>query len=221
MIPGMTDRGGLARPLVTSDEAAGIAARLWGRSGPVTELGSQQDRNFRIEGAAGTVVLKLANAATVPAELEAQQAALEVTAAAGLRVPGVVRSLAGAPVETVEVGGQRLLARVLTYVDGTPLLELDGFDLERCRLLGATAGAVVAALADLSHPGADRRTQWDLRVAGDVLASLASHLPRPVRGEVLAATGAAAQRLQPPAADPPPQGIPGDPPAAKARPDAP
>lgn len=210
MIPGMTDLGGLARPVLRSDEAAEVAARLWGLSGPVTELGSQQDRNFRITTATGAVVLKIANAATEPAELEAQHAALEATARAGLRVPAVVPSLAGAPVETVVVGGQTLLARVLTYVDGTPLLELDGFGLDRCRLLGATAGALVSALADFSHPGALRRTQWDLRVAGDVLASLEEHLPGPVRAELLAATGAAAQRLRDVAADLPEQVIHGD-----------
>src|SRR5689334_6335220 len=123
----MTDLGGLARPVATCDEAAEIAARLWGLTGPVGELGSQQDRNFRIDSPTGTVVVKLANAATARAELDAQHAALAVAAGAGLRVPGVVPSLSGEAVETVELGGQRLLARVLTYVAGTPLLELDGF----------------------------------------------------------------------------------------------
>ncbi|MDH2415842.1 aminotransferase class III-fold pyridoxal phosphate-dependent enzyme [Nocardioides sp. CER19] len=206
----MTDLGGLARPVVDREEAAEIAARLWGLTGPVLELGSQQDRNFRIESSTGTVVLKVANAAAAPAEVDAQNAALATAADAGLRAPAVVPSLAGATVETVEVGGQRLLARVLTYVDGTPLLELDGFDLDHCRLLGATAGALTAALAGFSHPGTRRRTQWDLRVASDVLASLESHLPRSVSAELLAATDAAAARLRSVAAELPEQVIHGD-----------
>ncbi|GAA1978049.1 aminotransferase [Nocardioides panacihumi] len=192
----MTDLGGLARPVATCDEAAEIAARLWGLTGPIVELGSQQDRNFRIDSPTGTVVVKLANAATARAELDAQHAALAVAAGAGLRVPGVVPALSGEAVETVELGGQRLLARVLTYVAGTPLLELDGFGVDRCRLLGRTAGALVAALAGFAHPGTERRSQWDLRLAGDVLTSLEPHLPAGVRDEVLAATVPASDRLR-------------------------
>ncbi|GAB7005971.1 aminotransferase [Nocardioides sp. AN3] len=191
----MTDLGGLARPVLTSEDAAQIAARLWGLTGPITELGSQQDRNFRVEAAGGSVVLKVANASARRSELEAQHAALDAAAAAGLRVPAVVPSLTGEPVETVEVGGQRLLVRVLTYVDGTSLLELTGFDVDRCRLLGATAGAVVAALAHVEHPGTRRRSQWDLRLAADVLASLEGHLPTHVRAELLEATADAGDRL--------------------------
>jgi len=206
----MTDLGGLARPTMDLDEAAEIAERRWGLRGPVTELGSQQDRNFRIDASTGPVVLKIANAATAPGELEAQDAALAAAAAAGLRVPAVVPSLAGAPLEQVDVGGERLLARVLTYVDGTPLLDLDGFGLEHCRLLGRTAAALVSALAEVAHPGTARRTQWDLRLACDVVASLEAHLPRSVRTDLLGAVDAAAQRLRAVADDLPEQVIHGD-----------
>lgn len=206
----MTDLGGLARPVATRDDAAELAERLWGLTGAVVELGSQQDRNFRIDSPTATVVVKLANAATVRAELDAQHAALAIAAEAGLRVPAVVPSLSGADVETVELGGQRLLARALTYVAGTPLLELDGFGVDRCRLLGRTAGALVAALAGLEHPGAERRSQWDLRLAGDVLASVETHLPDSVRDEVLAATGPATERLRAVAEGLPEQLIHGD-----------
>ncbi|SFC52368.1 4-aminobutyrate aminotransferase [Nocardioides terrae] len=206
----MTDLGGLARPVLDLDEAAEIAARHWGLRGPVTELGSQQDRNFLVRATTGAVVLKVANAATAPAELEAQAAALAAAAEAGLRVPTVVPTLDGQVVETVDVAGQRLLVRVLTYVDGTPLLELDGFGFEHCRLLGRTAGVLVAAFRGVSHPGMRRRTQWDLRVASDVVRSLGSHLPRSVRAELLAAADGAALRLQAVAEDLPVQVIHGD-----------
>ena len=202
--------GGLARPVATQEDAASIAAERWGLRGAVVELGSQQDRNFRIDVPGGPVVLKLANAATERAELDAQHGALAEAAAAGLRVPAVVPSVSGEPVETVEVAGQRLLVRVLTYVDGTPLLELDTVGVDRCRLLGETAGSLVSALADFSHPGSLRRSQWDLRVADEVLASLESHLPHSVRREVLEATSVAAERLHAVAAGLPEQVIHGD-----------
>ncbi len=43
-------RPGLPRPHVTVDDATRIAAELYGVTGEVVELGSQQDRNFRIDG---------------------------------------------------------------------------------------------------------------------------------------------------------------------------
>src|SRR5690242_13314354 len=99
----LSSLGGLARPVATPEDAASIAAERWGLRGAVVELGSQQDRNFRIDATGGSVILKLANAATGRAELDAQHGALAEAAAAGLRVPAVVPSAAGEPVETVEL----------------------------------------------------------------------------------------------------------------------
>ncbi|UDY25087.1 aminotransferase class III-fold pyridoxal phosphate-dependent enzyme [Nocardioides sp. Kera G14] len=163
----MAGLGGLPRPLVTEDDAARIAVAHWGLTGAIRELGSNQDRNFRIDDSSGRVVLKIANPAWERAELEAQRAALSTIEAAALRGPLPVDDL-----QQVEVDGQHLLAHVLTYVDGTPLLDRARFGLDECRLLGETAGRVVAALADFRHPGTERRSQWDLRAAAEVLDSL-------------------------------------------------
>ncbi|HWM07494.1 MAG TPA: phosphotransferase, partial [Actinophytocola sp.] len=155
---------GLARPVVSVAQAAAVADRHWGLRGRLVELGSQQDRNFLVDGS-GRFVLKFANPAAGEAELAAQNLALRELAAAEVTVPLPVPSLAGADIEPVTVGGTTLLCRVLSYVDGTPLVDRDDSDAE---VLGDTAGRIVAALAGFAHPGTDRRTQWDLRVAGDV-----------------------------------------------------
>lgn len=62
----------LVRPIGPVDEAE-VAAVL--RSGSVTgtvhDLGSQQDRNYRVRTGAGDYVLKIANPASDPAALRA------------------------------------------------------------------------------------------------------------------------------------------------------
>jgi 4-aminobutyrate aminotransferase-like enzyme/Ser/Thr protein kinase RdoA (MazF antagonist) len=191
----MTDSpglAGLARPAVTAAQAEDVALRLWGLRGRAAELGSQQDRNFRVAGA----VLKFANPATDAAELEAQALASRTLSAAGVTVPLPVPSLSGADVERVDVGGTTLLTRALSYVEGTPLIDRPGFGLPEARLLGDTAGRVAAALAGFRHPGTVRRTQWDMRVAGDVVAELLPFVPPDLRASVAAARATASRRLR-------------------------
>src|SRR5215467_3986428 len=77
-------------------QAAEIAGRLFGVTGAITELGSQQDRNFRIDGGDGRYVLKIANPAVPEVWLESQNAAMEHLGRAGLPVPRPQGSRAGA-----------------------------------------------------------------------------------------------------------------------------
>ncbi|HWM05428.1 MAG TPA: aminotransferase, partial [Actinophytocola sp.] len=115
--------------------------------------------------------------------------------AAEVTVPLPVPSLAGADIEPVTVGRTTLLCRVLSFVDGTPLVDRDDTDAE---VLGDTAGRIAAALAGFAHPGTDRRTQWDLRVAGDVVTELLAFVPAGARRDrVEAARDAALRRLSP------------------------
>ena len=63
-------------PAFTPDEASRIARDLFGVEGTVTELGSNQDRNYRVDCADGRWVLKIANPGWDRAALEAQNAAM-------------------------------------------------------------------------------------------------------------------------------------------------
>ena len=65
-----------ARPVLDAVGAARLADDLFGATGPVRELGSQQDRNFRVDTVDGARVLKVANRAWGRAAIEAQNAAL-------------------------------------------------------------------------------------------------------------------------------------------------
>lgn len=181
--------GGLSRPIVGPEQAALVAAEHWGLEGRLTELGSNQDYNALIETAEGRFVLKVANSAWEPAALQAQHDALRLLRGAGMVVPVPVGAI-----EKISVGDQQLLAHVLTYVDGTPLLDRGSLEVDDCRRLGATAGKLVAALAGFRHPGADRRSQWDLRRGVGVVDHLAPAL-RPRLGDAIARLAALADEL--------------------------
>ena len=188
----------LPRPEVTVDDAAAIAASRFGLTGDIVELGSNQDRNFRIDTGGERFVLKLANPVFSSDELLAQNAALSTLAGSGIRIPEVVAALDGAELVEVEVAGRTLLARVLRYLDGEPLTGVGRPSAEQLRTLGALAGRVAGGLSALTHPGLDRTTQWDARIGGEVVDLLLEHVGQPAKREVVRqATDAALARLEP------------------------
>ncbi len=84
----------VVRPDVTLDQAREVAATLFGVSGQVTEVGSNQDRNFVVDG---RYLLKVANAGYTDAELDAQDAALLHLRRVGRRVSSRVATWCRSP----------------------------------------------------------------------------------------------------------------------------
>ena len=109
---------GLPRPAVSADDAVRLAAEVYGlEMAKIRELGSQQDRNFRLTAADGVrQLLKISNPAFTRTEIEAQNAAMECLAAAGFATPLPQLSVNGEPVETTVLGGQEHCLRLLSYV---------------------------------------------------------------------------------------------------------
>ncbi|HET6825652.1 MAG TPA: aminotransferase [Amnibacterium sp.] len=190
--------GGLPRPQVDLDLARSLAQRLFGISGDVEELGSQQDRNFRIDAAGGPFLLKVANPAFPSAEVAAQNLAMRTVAAHGIRCPVPVPALDGSECPVVDLDGVPHVVRLLTFVEGTPLTDRRHLAAATAAGLGDVAGAVVQALATVEHPGFDRRLQWDLRHAEQVVAELLPFVADEARcAEVAAASAAASAALAP------------------------
>jgi 4-aminobutyrate aminotransferase-like enzyme/Ser/Thr protein kinase RdoA (MazF antagonist) len=187
---------GLPRPRVSHDEAARIAQELYGVSGDITELGSQQDRNFRIDDGTTRWMLKFSNPVFGVEELEAQDAAARAVQEAGLAAPRAIASVAGRTVETTVIGGLELPVRLLTYVEGEPMTGPGEFSADDARTLGATAARVAVALAGIEHAGTARTTQWNLRIGGEVVEVLLPFVADTARRERVAqAAGAALARL--------------------------
>src|SRR5689334_20386559 len=183
-------------PDVSAEQAAEIAERVFGVSGAIAELGSQQDQNFRIDADDGRYVLKIANPAVPEIWLESQNAAMEHLARAGLPVPRPQPSRGGSTLAHTHLGDADVAVRLLTFLDGTPLSSF-GYLAPAVRArMGGLAAAACRAFADFDAPGLHRRLEWDLRHGEAVVAAFAPHVASPARRErVVAVTAEACERL--------------------------
>lgn len=179
---------GLPRPNVTVDEVRRLASELYGVSGEVRELGSQQDRNFLFtepssasEPDGRRVLFKISNRAVRRDEIEAQNEAMQRMHAAGHPSPAPIPSVNGREIEAAEVDGAPHSIRLLTFVEGTPLIDFEHFSAETIAAMGALVGQVVATLGDFEHPGLDRELQWDLRVGERLVEELINYVADPER----------------------------------------
>jgi 4-aminobutyrate aminotransferase-like enzyme/Ser/Thr protein kinase RdoA (MazF antagonist) len=157
------------RPDVGPELAAAIAETCFGvRVGEVVELPSERDRNFRLShDGVPRYVLKVAGPDETRALLAAQNAAMFhlATRLEGLAVPLPERAPDGALIaEAGDASGTLRLVRLLTWLPGTPLAELDreGDDPVLATSLGEAAGQVAAALADFAQPALGRAFRWDV-----------------------------------------------------------
>jgi 4-aminobutyrate aminotransferase-like enzyme/Ser/Thr protein kinase RdoA (MazF antagonist) len=163
-----------ARPAIDADAARALLTDIYGLDGRLDELGSQQDRNYLVAQSDGTkCVLKVDHPATTPEQLAAQELAIGQVAAAGLEVPQLLLSREGRTATQLTDGpAQGGHVRLMTYLAGGTLAEHGSFGELEARVLGEAAGRVVAALAELEHPGFTHEIQWDLRRGLEVAAEL-------------------------------------------------
>ncbi|MDH6566012.1 4-aminobutyrate aminotransferase-like enzyme/Ser/Thr protein kinase RdoA (MazF antagonist) [Streptomyces sp. SAI-117] len=212
---GLPSTDWLVRPVAPIDEtaAAAVLATRFGVRGTVRDLGSQQDRNYRVRSEAGEYVLKVANPATGTGELRAQCDAVEHLAGAlpGLRLPRALPGADGDVVQPFPVDGAPLDCRLLEFVPGEPIMDSGYLAPAVVARLGDIAGRIAAALADFTAPEPDRFRPWDLRNALAVTEALAPHWPDRARADrVLSAARTAYALVEPHAKDLPVQFVHGD-----------
>jgi 4-aminobutyrate aminotransferase-like enzyme/Ser/Thr protein kinase RdoA (MazF antagonist) len=192
-------RAALLRPDVNADDAAGLLADFYGLSGSIVELGSQQDRNYRIDTADGRFVLKICRADYATVELEAQNAALRHIAAKedAPCVPGVIAAAGDRQIVFVTVRGQDYQLRLLDYMEGEPLTRRKHLPEVTVTALGRLGGQLALALSDFTHPGLSRDLQWDLRHAQPVVRHLLAAITDTDRkARISAAMDAATRRIE-------------------------
>lgn len=200
----LLQRTQLPRPDVTAEEAAAILDTFYGLKGEVTELGSQQDRNYRIDTGESRYVLKISRMEYATVELEAQNAAMQHLAAKpdSPRVPAPVKASNGDDILFLAVGGDEYQVRLLTYLDGEPLTQRKYLSETTVAALGTLAARIAVNLADFEHPGLERELQWDLRRAGQVALHLLQAITdTQARDRIAKAMVAAIRRIQPLAED--------------------
>lgn len=190
----------LPRPDVTAEEAGDILQSRYGLSGQLSELGSQQDRNYRVDTGDQTYVLKICHMIYETIELEAQNAAIRHLAGieGAPRVPRVVASTDGQDIVAVVVRDQTYQVRLLEYLEGEGLTKPSYLPRQSVAALGALCANLARSLADFDHPGLDRNLQWDLRRAGPVAVQLLSAITDgAARDRIAKNMVAAVRRVQP------------------------
>jgi 4-aminobutyrate aminotransferase-like enzyme/Ser/Thr protein kinase RdoA (MazF antagonist) len=149
-------------PRFTADDAAAIAAELFGLTGSAEPLGSERDQTFLIEDGSDGGVLKVSNLGEDPVVLDLETGAILHTLAVdpGLPLPRPRLARDGSYRPTVDGPDGphlvRLLERLRGHVGG-PELEDDAV-----RAFAATHARLGLALRGFFHPAAGRELLWDL-----------------------------------------------------------
>jgi 4-aminobutyrate aminotransferase-like enzyme/Ser/Thr protein kinase RdoA (MazF antagonist) len=157
------------RPRFEPAEAGRIAEDLYGVCGSVRELPSERDQNFLLTEESGRqFVLKVAGAAEREETLDLQNRAMEHLSArlAEYAFPRPLPALQGGRIAVVRGrSGSRHFVRLLAYVTGRLLADVQPHSPDLLRSLGKFYGAVDRSLVDFNHPAAERELIWDLRNA--------------------------------------------------------
>jgi 4-aminobutyrate aminotransferase-like enzyme/Ser/Thr protein kinase RdoA (MazF antagonist) len=139
-------------PSFTAEEAARIAAELFGVEGGASELGSERDQAFLFDHA----VLKISNSGEDPALLDFEEALIAHVAAVDPELP-IARPLA--PLASFDGHLVRLFERRPGRKGGPQL------DDTAVRGIAAVHARLCLALRSFFHPAAGRDLLWDLRQA--------------------------------------------------------
>ena len=143
-------------PQFTADEAARMAADLFGLHGTASELGSERDQAFLLDDGEGGGVLKISNREEDEAVLDFEEAALAHVAAVDPDLP-LARQLA--PRTTFDGHQVRLFERRDGHKAGPEL------DAAAVCDLAAVHARLCLALRSFFHPAAGRELLWNARAA--------------------------------------------------------
>ena len=152
---------------IPETEAAAILAARYGVNGRLQRMATEKDDTFRVIADTGQRwVLKIANGGEDPASIDLQNACLARIAATdpSLPVPRVLADCQGRNLCPLPPGpdGSIRLARVLSYIDGTPLDATVSTAAERGQI-GRVLARLRLAMAGFSHPAENRLLAWDIQ----------------------------------------------------------
>ena len=152
-------------PACSKDAVAHAVAEQFGLDGDYTPLVSERDQNFCLGVADGRrFVVKVTSLEELPATSDFQLGALLHLEGAGIEVPSVVHTRDGSACGFIESPQGRHRLRVVTWIEGEPLLTA-GIDAGRAAKLGTALANLHNALRGYSHPGENPVLLWDLQRA--------------------------------------------------------
>jgi Ser/Thr protein kinase RdoA (MazF antagonist) len=158
-----TPRFDLEAAVKIADEFFGIRARA-------QSLPSERDQNFLLTDSAGEkFVLKIANALESRAFLEAQNAVLKHLARRVSFCQSPLASVSGD-----DIVSTTYYVRLVRYVPGVPLAQVQPQPAGLLRDLGRKLGQLDHALSDFDHPAVHRDFHWDLANGNRIIDEFAS-----------------------------------------------
>ncbi|MDJ0712238.1 MAG: phosphotransferase [Woeseiaceae bacterium] len=159
----------IAPPDATVADIAAEVKAQFGLTGDYVPLVSERDQNFRLTCRDGRrFVVKVTSSLEEPAVTDFQiDALLHLEREPRLALPRVVRTADGHKSGTIDVGGTACRLRVVGFVEGTPIDELD-----LTSALAASFGTALArldqALDGFTHPGEQPLLLWDMQRTSEV-----------------------------------------------------
>ena len=168
-------------PQFDADTAARLASDLFAVHGTASPLPSERDQNFLLTTDSGEkFVLKIANALEKPAFIEAQNAVLKHLATRLSFCQRPVTSSSGKEiVKVTNENGVTHLVRVVNFLPGVPLAQVQPHTPELLEDLGSKLGQLRHALADFDHPAVHRDFHWDLANGKKIIDEYAQFITDP------------------------------------------
>ncbi len=149
---------------VEHNEILKLAEIHFGISGSIKKLHSEVDLNFYLKSADGKeYILKIANVNQRFDHLEFQNEVIKRLSdkAVGLEIPNLIPSLKGESITTISLNKEDRLMRLLTWVEGRVLADVNPHTSALLENVGGMCGKLCAALKDFDHPEAHRFYKWD------------------------------------------------------------
>ena len=131
----------------------------------VSQIPGYEDQNFLLSEAGGRQLIAKVNVNPAdPYFLEAQIKMMLFLKQKdpGLGIQEVISNIQGAGLTAIHDGEKQLYMRVLSYLDGTFMADLEEGPDSVPENLGAVLGSMDLHLKDFNHSGAYRYTKWDL-----------------------------------------------------------
>ena len=160
--------------LFTPEQIRALAREHYDLNVSASPLPGEIDLNFYLETAgkrpgdrratAAAFTLKIANPGERPENLRFQHALMQRVAAAdtGLEIPRVMPSVSGEEIVAIAApDGSKRLMRLLTWIEGRCLADVNPHTPALLENLGEMCGKLSSALAGFDHPAARRFLKWN------------------------------------------------------------
>jgi Ser/Thr protein kinase RdoA (MazF antagonist) len=165
------------KPVISEDDATRFLRSRYGIGGTLSSLSSERDCNFLLRTADDAYVVKFTNSAEQRIVTNFQTQALLHIADKdpSLPVPKIVPDLDGLNEGLFDCAGTTIVARVLSFLEGTHLHSTQPSG-PLMKSLGRTLARLDHALADYTHPASRRDLLWDITRTAE-LRKHTDHIP--------------------------------------------